>query len=166
MSIDAYCAAGHELATIYASPGANALVISSGSGSDVIGCLRAKLNMVAIDKDHSQFSGCKARLVDLKANMDVEHKVGALEVAQVQQLKKVARRFASWLPDQLEEVELEEVEAVARSPGVCCAGRGRVNQDSHVHHLQFVELASVVTLMWWDAVLNLALLMRSTSRVR
>ena len=36
MSINAYCAAGHELATIYASPGANALVISSGSGSDVI----------------------------------------------------------------------------------------------------------------------------------
>ena len=71
--------------------------------------------MVSIDKDPSQFRGCKARLVDYKANMDVEHKVEVLEVAQVQQLKKVARRFASWLPGQVEEVEVEEVEAPAQA---------------------------------------------------
>jgi hypothetical protein len=38
-----------ELATIFTHPGVNALVIGSGSGSDVIGCLRAQLNVVAID---------------------------------------------------------------------------------------------------------------------
>ena len=62
----------HELATIFTHPGANALVIGSGSGSDVIGCLRAQLNVVDIDKDSSQFRDCKTRLMDYKANMEAE----------------------------------------------------------------------------------------------
>ena len=100
----------HELATIFTQPGANALVIGSGSGSDVIGCLRAQLNVVAIDKDPSQFRGCKTRLMDYKANAEGEHKIEAKEVTQVQHLKNVARQFAAWEPDVVEVVEEEAIQ--------------------------------------------------------
>ena len=86
----------YELASIFARPGANALVIGAGSGSDVIGCLRAGLHVVAVDKDAGQFHGCKARLVGYIAAAENERKIEELELAQVQHLKEVARNLASW----------------------------------------------------------------------
>jgi hypothetical protein len=99
----------HHLATICARPGSNALVIGSGSGSDVVGCLRAGLNVVAIDKDSKQFQGCKARLLGYIADVEEEKKKEALELAQVQHLKEVARCMAAWTP---EDAAAEEVEAL------------------------------------------------------
>lgn len=98
----------YELATIFTHPGANALVIGSGSGSDVIGCLRAQLNVVAIDKDPTQFHGCKTRLTDYKANVEVEREIEAKEIAQVKRLKQLAGAFASWEPEPVVEPEVEE----------------------------------------------------------
>ena len=91
----------HHLATICARPGSNALVIGSGSGSDVVGCLRAGLNVVAIDKDSKQFQGCKARLVGYITGVEDERKIEALELAQVQHLKEVARSMAAWPPEDM-----------------------------------------------------------------
>ena len=48
---------------MFAHPGANALVIGAGSGSGVIGRVRVSLNVVAVEKDPTQFRGCKARLL-------------------------------------------------------------------------------------------------------
>ena len=97
-----------ELASICAMPGSNALVIGSGSGSDVIGCLRAGLNVVGVDKDPSQFHGCKARLTGYIASVEAERKVEELELAQVQHVKDVARAMASWRPFAAEDAEMEE----------------------------------------------------------
>lgn len=98
-----------ELGSICAIPGSHALVIGSGSGSDVIGCLRAGLNVVGVDKDPSQFHGCKARLTGYIASVDAERKVEELELAQVQHVKEVARAMASWRPDAEEVAEVEEL---------------------------------------------------------
>ena len=72
---------------------------------------QAKLNVVAIDKDASQFRGCKTRLMDYKANLERERKIEAKEVAQVQHLKNVARQFAAWELDVVKVVEEEAVES-------------------------------------------------------
>ena len=60
----------HYLASVFAHPGANALVIGAGSGSDVIGCVRASLNVFAVEKDPGQFRGCKARLMGYQSNLE------------------------------------------------------------------------------------------------
>ena len=88
----------HYLASVFAHPGAKALVIGAGSGSDVIGCLRANLNVVAVERDPAQFRGCKARLLDYQSNLAAEQKVEQKELAQVAHLKSQARVFASWVP--------------------------------------------------------------------
>jgi hypothetical protein len=71
----------HALASICARPGANALVIGSGSGSDIIGCLRAGLDVVAIDKDAGQFYGYSARLLAYQANLKSEQEIERKELA-------------------------------------------------------------------------------------
>ena len=98
----------HALASICARQGANALVIGSGSGSDIIGCLRAGLDVIAIDKDAGQFHGCKARLLAYQANLESEQKTERKELTQVQRVKEVARGMASWDPAPAES----EAEAV------------------------------------------------------
>ena len=88
-----------ELARTFCRPGSNALVLGAGSGSDVIGCLRAGVNVVAVESDQAQFAGCRARLVDYVANLEAHRAVEAKEVAQVKRLKHLAMGFASWDPE-------------------------------------------------------------------
>ena len=95
----------HYLASVFAHPGANALVIGAGSGSDVIGCVRASLNVFAVEKDPGQFRGCKARLMGYQSNLEAEQKVEAKELDQVSHLKAQARAFASWDPESADAPE-------------------------------------------------------------
>ena len=99
----------HALARICARPGANALVIGSGSGSDIIGCLRAGLDVVAIDKDAGQFHGCRARLLPYQANLKSEQETERKELAQVQRLKELAQDMAAWDPVVSEVEEVDEL---------------------------------------------------------
>ena len=99
----------YHLASICARPGSNALVIGAGSGSDVIGCLRAGVNVVAVDKDPSQFQGYKARLLAYITGVEEEKKIEALELAQVQHVKEVARSMASWIPPEVVEDEVADL---------------------------------------------------------
>ncbi len=101
-----------HLASIFCTPGSNALVIGAGSGSDVIGCIQAGVNVVAVERCPVQFQGASARLVDFKANYDAAQTAAALEVAQVHHLREVASSFTAWTPDddlETEEAPLAEV---------------------------------------------------------
>ena len=96
-----------HLASIFCTPGSNALVIGAGSGSDVIGCIQAGVNVVAVERCPIQFQGASARLVDFKSNYEAAQAAAALEVAQVQHLREVASSFTAWTPE--DDLETEDV---------------------------------------------------------
>ena len=142
----------HHLASVCAHPGSNALVVGSGSGSDVIGCLRAGLNVVAIDKDSKQFQGCKARLLGYITGVESERKAEALELAQVQHLKEVARSMAAWTPPDEEDVEVDELvemvqpdDAAPQPPALDSAGKSK--KAKCIACGQDVDLAESVSCM-------------------
>ena len=88
-----------HLASIFSTPGTTALVIGAGSGSDVIGCIQAGVNVVAVERCPQQFQGASARLVDFKSNFEDAQAAAALEVAQAQHLRELASAFTAWSPD-------------------------------------------------------------------
>jgi hypothetical protein len=89
----------YHLASICARPDSNALVIGAGSGSDVIGCLRAGVNVVAVDKDATQFQWCKARLLAYITGVQEETKIEARNSPNPRPWEKwLKQRWPSALP--------------------------------------------------------------------
>ena len=104
-----------HLASIFCTPGSNALVIGAGSGSDVIGCVQAGVNVVAVERCPVQFQGASARLVDFKTNYDAAQAEASLEVAQVQHLREAASSFTNWSPDDDKDPEPPSVDQKSSS---------------------------------------------------
>ena len=113
-----------HLASIFCTPGSNALVIGAGSGSDVIGCIQAGVNVVAVERCPVQFQGASARLVDFKSNYDAAQTAAALEVAQVHHLTEVASSFTAWTPDDgLENEDAPQAEVLPPSSSSSSSSR-------------------------------------------
>ena len=87
------------LGQVFCTPGDLVMVIGAGSGSEVIGFNRAGMNVVGIEKDSRQFRGCCARLVQEHAENKKVMAQHALEVAQVDHLKRQASGFQHYEPD-------------------------------------------------------------------
>ena len=137
-----------HLASIFCTPGTTALVIGAGSGSDVIGCIQAGVNVVAVERCPDQFQGASARLIDFKSNFGDAQAAAALEVAPVHHLRQVASAFCDWSPgDTLAgETPAREGEksssssssssaqapsSNSRSPGCPSCGKPVAEDDAH-----------------------------------
>ena len=118
-------AVAHHLASIFCEPGSNALVLGAGSGSDVIGAMWAGVNVVGVEKDITQFEGCRARLVELKSNFAQERKKIALERQQMQHLQEQASRFSAWDPEEekMEKSAVASADAEGKAADKGKAGR-------------------------------------------
>ena len=118
----------------------------------MIGCLRAGLNVVAIDNDSKQFQGCKTRLLGYVTGVESERKAEALELAQVQHLKEVARYMAAWTPPDGEDADVDELvemvqpaDAAPQPPALDSAGKSKVAKC--IACGQDVDLAESVSCM-------------------
>jgi hypothetical protein len=61
-----------KLATAHSPVFGNALVVCAGSGSEVIGLIRAKQNVVAVERDPAMFNGFWQRMLEFQAVMAKE----------------------------------------------------------------------------------------------
>jgi hypothetical protein len=97
-----------RLAKIFCTPGSRALVIGSGSGSDVLGILRAGVNVVSLEKDPVQFQAFKARAQLAATDATKLNNEAKMQEEQVLILHRLASRFTT-----LQEEDLSGVDASA-----------------------------------------------------
>lgn len=108
------------LGRICCTPGAHALVLGAGSGSEVVGLARVGVNVVAIERDAKQFKALTERVTTEAAFPKPALDQLAADDAEVHVLKELAARFTKLNPD----VRSHFLEA-----GSAVAGVGDADED-------------------------------------
>lgn len=111
------------LGRIMCKPGAFALVIGAGSGSEVLGLARIGVNVVAFERDAKQFRALTARLVAEATNPNKALELQREEEAQIELLTTLAAKFTKLNPElavhfaaRADEASSTETSLVADGP--------------------------------------------------
>jgi hypothetical protein len=109
-----------RLGKILCSPGASALVLGAGSGSEVIGLSRAGLNVTAVERDAGQFRAICARLQAELSLVGPDHAAAiAAQEREVATIHGLASRFVKLNPEVEAHFSSETVVAGAPVENKC-----------------------------------------------
>ena len=119
------------LGRIMCKPGAYALVIGAGSGSEVLGLARIGVNVVAVERDAKQFRALTARLTAEASNPRKALEQQREEEAQVELLTKLASKFtklntdvSAHFADRSEEGSSPDASLAAEDPSAAGPAAG------------------------------------------
>ena len=111
-----------RLGKVLCPPNTTALVLGMGSGSEVIGFARAGINVVAVERDATQFQGATARLTYEATNAKDLMNEAEQERKQLAFLQSCSTRFTTLSMDMIQNTPPSSSSPSQRSPSIGSSG--------------------------------------------